>query len=244
VLFFALKLGFVMQEMFLTMLTFRDEKQDDDDFSSGDEREQKERSKRSDSISPGVSSSKKKPRHDGASSLRGIAGGVCFTGGGDWTPIYSGSAYPDGNFHMCCSVAINAPSGVDVTSMDGVKVKVSSCSKLLEVTVMHPLRISCPKHLHEPWHMKDPLSLPDTDPRMLGFHSFYSQHRASQNDRIFSTCKIKLPFAVDKNIVSIKRYGEPDGSKIVYVELRALEKNDYAGPMTSDYISLGGKTNK
>jgi hypothetical protein len=140
---------------------------------------------------------------------------------------------------MCCAVAINCPSGIDV--MDDIKAKVSLCNRYVEVTVRHPLLISCPKELHTPWHIKDPLSLPHGHPRIQGFHAFYSQHRCSENDPIFSTSNIKLPFPVDKNIISIKRFGETGGSQIFYIKLRGLEKNDYAGPIVDAYVSLRKK---
>lgn len=152
-----------------------------------------------------------------------------------FTPIHAMSVWQNNECQKIVSIPILLPSGVSEKSQS--KVSVSEDGNQLEVEIVWPLMLSNVSFLHEFWnHVTE--TIPDSHPKIVGFHSFFQDMRKKDSDPIFSIGKIELPFSVNKSITSIKRIGDKSGTRIIYVELTALENADYLDKDTDDFCIL------
>ena len=91
--------------------------------------------------------------------------------------------------------------------------------------------------LHKFWNNTS-VTISDSYPKIVGFHSFFWDMRKKDSDTIFLIRKIDLPFPIKKSIISIKWIGDLVGTRIIYVELTALENADYLDKDTNNFYIL------
>ena len=152
-----------------------------------------------------------------------------------FTPICAMSIWQNNECQKIVSVPILLPSGVSEKSQS--KVSMSEDGNQLEVEIVWPLMLSNVNFLHEFWNISG-IVIPDSHPKIVGFHSFFQDMRKKDSDPIFSVGKINLPFTVNKSITTIKRIGDKAGTRIICAELTALEVADYLDKDTDDFCIL------
>jgi hypothetical protein len=72
----------------------------------------------------------------------------------------------------------------------------------------------------------------------MGFHHHYSGIRKREDEDMFPTAIIALPFPVQKTIINMYKVGHANGSRMLYVELRAVDYNDYKVAANSDLVMI------
>lgn len=153
-----------------------------------------------------------------------------------WMPIYCISQWKNGQMENMVTVAIILPSGV--TKKEDSKVKVSDDLCELQVTVKWPSMLSNVAALHKFWNRKDENTLPSWHPKIVGFHDYFAGLREKEDEDLYATASIVLPLQVQKNIVDIHHFGDENGARIIYVELRGMENSSYKSTTDSDFIIL------
>jgi hypothetical protein len=58
------------------------------------------------------------------------------------------------------------------------------------------------------------------------------------DDDIYPTAIIALPFPVQKTIINMYKVGDANGSRMLYVELCAVDYNDYKVAAKSDLVMI------
>ena len=148
-----------------------------------------------------------------------------------WHPIYSFSEWTDGkNLQKRLTIAVVLPSGVaSQNDNDAAKIRVSEDLSSLVVTVKWPKLLTNIDHLHMHWTSKDGTCLPNYHPKVLGFHHFFSCLKNDNEDEMWSTAMIDLPFKVKREILDETHLeSKIHGTRIVYAELVALDENNYS----------------
>jgi hypothetical protein len=110
--------------------------------------------------------------------------------------------------------------GVDIDS--DIKMHVSDDGKELIVKEKMVKMLSDVDLMHDHWKSKNPNAFPSNHPKIMGFHEYFSAIRKRENEDIFTTATIKLPFPVQKTIVDTHKLGNKTGVRMLYVDLRAV----------------------
>lgn len=124
------------------------------------------------------------------------------------------------------TVAVILPSGIGsgdftISVVDGgqyLRLAVLWPKPLLDVTVMHRWKLGDPNNGFMCYH-----------PSVLGFESALRELRKRSSDAVESIARIPLPFVVQTELVSKKNlaFREGGGTRMLYVELRAAEVEEY-----------------
>ena len=64
------------------------------------------------------------------------------------------------------------------------------------------------------------------------------QFRTKNTNPIISKATIPLIFEVQKNIVAVKRFGDKQGTRLIYVELLASVTSDYKDIDCEDFLLI------
>ena len=81
--------------------------------------------------------------------------------------------------------------------------------------------------MHKQWHKKNANAYLPSNPKIMGFHKFFASMRKKEDDELFTTAIIPLPFPVQKTIVDMHRLGNGSGARLLYVDLCAMIYSDY-----------------
>lgn len=124
------------------------------------------------------------------------------------------------------TIAVALPGGS--ATKDGSDVFVNDDGCALVVRVRWPAMLTDLNKLHSKWrHLKIPAEnrIPDYHPKLIAFKEHYRQLKKREKEPIFSVAHIPLPFQVQQRIVELHRFGDQDGARILYVELKAFDNN-------------------
>ena len=124
------------------------------------------------------------------------------------------------------TVAISLTGGVDIGSECKVYVSDNNC----DLVVMEKMvdLLSNVELLHKHWLSgKDKNTFVPNSPVLTGFHKYFASIRKREDEDIFMTAIIPLPFPVEKHIVDLYRLGNEKGARVLYVVLRAMNSSDY-----------------
>lgn len=127
------------------------------------------------------------------------------------------------------------PSGVSDKHQS--KVFVSEDGTKLHVEIVWPVMLSDVSLLHKFWN-DNTVAIPDSHPKIVGFHSYFQDLRKKDSNPIFSFGKIELPFPVCKSATSIKRIGDKSGARVICIELTALENANYLDKDADDFCIM------
>lgn len=153
-----------------------------------------------------------------------------------WKPQVAMSMWVNDQLHNMVTVAIGLTAGVDIEK--DVKVYVSDNKNELIVSEKMIKMVSDVDSMHKHWRNKDPNAYPPSCSKIMGFHSYFSGLRKRENDDLFTTAIIKLPFPVQKTVVSLHQLGDKSGARLLYVDLRAVDYNDYRAVAKSSLVMI------
>ena len=74
---------------------------------------------------------------------------------------------------------------------------------------------------------KDNSAYPAYHPKIMAFQKHMKTLKKGENDDIYNTANIRLPFQVQTDIFDEHRLGDKDGVRYLYVDLRAEKKEDF-----------------
>lgn len=146
------------------------------------------------------------------------------------------SVWTNDQLHDMVTVAISLSAGVNIDQE--CKVSISANNNDLIVKEKMVDMLSNVDTMHSYWRKKDPNALPPSHAKIMGFHQYFSSLREREDDDIYCTAVIPLPFPVQKAIVNMHKMGNNAGARILYVELRAVEYNDYKVPAGSELMMI------
>lgn len=129
-------------------------------------------------------------------------------------------------------------SGVDISNDNDIKVYVSENNTELVVEEKVAKMVSDAREMHEGFRKKDPNAYPADHPKIVGFNKFFSGIRKREGDPIYTIGVIPLPFPVQKKIVNYHRLQSKTGARAIYVDLCAMNFNDYAAPDESSVLMI------
>ena len=92
--------------------------------------------------------------------------------------------------------------------------------------------------MHQHWTKKNPNAYLPSNPKIMGFHKFFVSMRKREDDELFTTAIIPLPFPVQKTIVDMHRLGNGSGARLLYVDLRAMIYSDYKVAAKSELVMI------
>jgi hypothetical protein len=142
-----------------------------------------------------------------------------------WVPNHTMSFWDSETLRKMVTVVIALDGGVNLK--DDVKVRVSDCGGFLIVRQKLVKLLGDVDQLHSYFRKKDTTSYPPYHPKIVGFHKYLKAIRNEQEEDIFNTANILLPFQVQTDVVSIHKFTDTSGVRLVYVDLRAEKKDDY-----------------
>lgn len=153
-----------------------------------------------------------------------------------WRPQIAMSVWKNAQLHYMVTVAIPLTGGVDIDN--DCKVYVSDDGNELIVSEKMVKMLGNIDLMHEHWRNKNPNAFPSNHPKIMGFHEYFSAIRKRENDDIFTTATIKLPFPVQKTIVDTHKLGNKTGVQMLYVDLRAVDYSDYKAASKSELVMV------
>ena len=129
--------------------------------------------------------------------------------------------------HNMVTVVISLTGGVDIDKE--CKVYVSDNNYDLVVSEKMISMLADVNLMHKPWtnKKKGDAGLPSNDPKITGFYIYFSTIRKKEDDDIYTTAIIPLPFPVQKTIVNLHRLGSNSGARVLYVDLQAMNYDEY-----------------
>jgi hypothetical protein len=72
----------------------------------------------------------------------------------------------------------------------------------------------------------------------MGFHKFFSTIRKREDDELFTTAIIPLPFPVQTTIVDMHKLGNDKGARLLYVDLKAMACSEYKSAPKNELIFI------
>ena len=125
------------------------------------------------------------------------------------------------------TVVISLTGGVDIEKE--CKVYVSDNNSDLVVSEKMVSMLADVNLLHKPWtnKKKGEAGLSFNDPKITGFHRYFSTIKKKEDDDIYITAIIPLPRPVQKTIVNLHRLGCNNGARVLYVDLQAMNYDEY-----------------
>lgn len=146
------------------------------------------------------------------------------------------SVWENEQLHFMVTVVVPITGGVDIDN--DVKMHVSDDGKELIVKEKLVKMLSDVDLMHDHWRTKNPNAFPSNHPKIMGFHKYFSAMRKREDDDIFTTATIKLPFAVQQTIVDIHHLGSKTGVRMLYVDLRAIDYSEYKTAAKSTLVMV------
>lgn len=142
-----------------------------------------------------------------------------------WFPLVLRSQWVDASMTRRMTVAISLPCGA--SGRGNSDVKVEDDGKSLVINVKWPTMMSDVHRLYSKWlTSKDPQERIEAyHPEVMAAKEAYSRLRTRATDKLTSTARIPLPFAVQRRIESISRVGDKEGSRIIIVKLKEASNN-------------------
>ena len=149
----------------------------------------------------------------------------------EFMPIYSLSEWCEDDVQQKLSVCVLLPSGCTDKNQSVVSVGENLQELIVEV--------SCPHFFLNVFdiHSKSE-SLQSNHPKLIGFHKFFQKFRIKNTDPVIAKAIISLPFEVQKNLNSVKRFGDKAGCRLIYVELLATKTSDYKDVDCDDFVLM------
>ena len=153
-----------------------------------------------------------------------------------WKPQYAMSLWVNDQLHDMVTVAVSLTGGVDING--DCKVYVSDNNNDLVVSEKMVDMLADVDLMHKHWRKKNANAYLPSNPKIMGFHKFFSTIRQREDDEIFTTAIIPLPFPVQKTIVNVHKLGNEKGARIIYVDLRAMIYSDYKVAAKSELVMI------
>ena len=154
----------------------------------------------------------------------------------EWEPQIAMSVWVNDKLHNMVTVAIALTGGVDINHE--CKVYVSDNNRDLVASEKMIEMLANVEMMHKHLRLKDPNALPPSSSNIMGFHHHYSGIRKREEDDMYPTAIIPLPFPVQKTIINMYKVGNANGSRMLYLELRAVDYNDYKVAAKSDLVMI------
>lgn len=122
---------------------------------------------------------------------------------------------------QCLNVAILLPTGVAPTDYTS---RIADDGSSIELTVTLPEAFTNPLELHKKWIVTNP-TFQTYHPKVVGFENALKDMRESVTSSVRAKARIQLPFQVQAHIFASHNLGFKDDSRILYLELKALEES-------------------
>jgi len=152
-----------------------------------------------------------------------------------WKPQIAMSVWVSEQLHDMVTVAISLTGGVNIN--DGCKVFVSDNNNDLIVSEKMIDMLEDMNLIHKHGHERTQKPLLLCMQQLWDFtSSFLVSERGKEDDDIYTTAIIPLPFQVQKTIIMMQKMGHKDGARVLYVVLRAVEFNDNKAPAKSELV--------
>ena len=113
---------------------------------------------------------------------------------------------------------------MDISSECKVHVSANSCDLVVKEKMVDIL--SDVDLLYKHWRSKDVHAFPPSSPTIMGFHRYFFTIRKREDEDIFTTAIIPLPFPVQKSMVSIYKLGNEKEARVNHTACHEKEKKD------------------
>jgi hypothetical protein len=153
-----------------------------------------------------------------------------------WKPHYAMSQWVNHQLHDMVTVVVSLTGGVDIE--EECKVFVSDNNNDLVVQERMIKMLTDVDLMHSHWNRKNPNAYPPTNPKIMGFHKFFSTIRKREDDELFTTAIIPLPFPVQTTIVDMHKLGNDKGARLLYVDLKAMACSEYKSAPKNELIFI------
>jgi hypothetical protein len=154
-----------------------------------------------------------------------------------WLPNHSMLLWENDLLRKMITVVVSLDGGVDLQK--DVKVWVSDQGNELMVKQKWPDKMANVDKLHNVFRKKDPTAYPSYHPKIISFQRYMKNIKREENDCVYNTCCIKLPFLVQADIVEQHRLGDAFGTRLLYVDLRALQCDTFiVGAEANDMLMM------
>jgi hypothetical protein len=154
----------------------------------------------------------------------------------NWVPNHIMSFWENEALRKMVTVVVVLDGGVNLKH--DVKVKVSDDGGFLTVKQKLNNLVTDVDELHSYFRKKDTTAYPPYHPKIVGFHKYMKVIKEGQGEEITNLAHIALPFQVQTDVVSMHKFSNKQGVRIVYVDLRAVQTDDYVEAEEPDEIKL------
>jgi hypothetical protein len=154
----------------------------------------------------------------------------------NWVPNHIMSFWENEALRKMVTVIVVLDGGVSLKN--DVKVKVSDDGNFLTVKQKLSSLVTNVDELHSYFRKKDTTAYPAYHPKIVGFHKYMRAIKEGQGEEITNLAHIVLPFQVQTDVVAMHKFSNKQGVRLVYVDLRAVQTDDYVEAEEPDEIKL------
>lgn len=148
-----------------------------------------------------------------------------------WMPSNLMAVWENESLQKIVTVVIALDAGIDADK--DVTISVSDDGRNLVIEQKMLERISNVTKLHDFFRQDDKLAYPSYHPAVIAFRKHVKSLKVKEGDAIMQKASIKLPFLVQTDILNDYKFGERDGARVIYVNLRAEVRETYSSNVRS-----------
>lgn len=148
-----------------------------------------------------------------------------------WMPSNLMAVWENDKLQKIVTVVIALDAGIDADK--DVTISVSDDGRYLVIEQKMLERISNVTKLHDFFRQDDKLAYPSYHPAVIAFRKYVKSLKIKENDSIMQKASIKLPFLVQTDILDDFKFGEREGARVIYVNLRAEVREAYSSNVRS-----------
>lgn len=148
-----------------------------------------------------------------------------------WMPSHLMAVWENEKLQKIVTVVIALDAGIDADK--DVTISVSDDGRYLVIEQKMLERISNVTKLHDFFRQDDKLAYPSYHPAVIAFRKHVKSLKMKENDSIMQKASIRLPFLVQTDILNDYKFGEREGARVIYINLRAEVKETYSSNVRS-----------
>jgi hypothetical protein len=153
-----------------------------------------------------------------------------------WMPNYALAMWKDDNLRKRVTVCIAFDAGVNLN--DDVSYMVSDDGLSLEIKCKGIQRLGDVDTLHEYHRQQDKHSLPKFHPKIIAFKEFFQVLKLFEAETTYNEATISLPFPVQASFLEDLRLEDQYKSLTVYLEMIAVEENNWSSKKKPKLVSM------
>ena len=151
-------------------------------------------------------------------------------------PNYNMAVWENHLLRKFVTVVIVLDGGVDIDKDTKIKVSADGYEIIVKQKLVE--RVANVDKLHQIFRKKDPTAYPSYHPKTMAFQKSLKGLKREVGDKIYNTARIRIPFQVQSDIMEKHKLGDSEGVRLLYVDLRAVQCENFIPVVDGDKIVM------